>query len=141
MRKASGIRIQKNDKIQLNTILKLIAASSPSKERFLEDDICAFFCQLGGYFSIKKWLRLHLAYAGPTPIAALFAFQMKDRIYLYNSGFDPDFCQLSPGIITIGQDIKSGIEEGFKYYDFLRGAEAYKFGFGARTRYTMKLKR
>ncbi|GAH99507.1 unnamed protein product, partial [marine sediment metagenome] len=46
-----------------------------------------------------------------------------------------------PGIVTIGLDIKSAINEGKRYYDFLRGGETYKFRFGAEKRYTVRLTR
>jgi CelD/BcsL family acetyltransferase involved in cellulose biosynthesis len=75
------------------------------------------------------------------PLGILFSFQMRDCVYLYNSGFNPEYTHVSPGVVTIALDIKSAIEEGKKFYDFLRGDEEYKFRFGAHKRYTMRLRR
>jgi CelD/BcsL family acetyltransferase involved in cellulose biosynthesis len=72
-------------------------------------------------------------------IGMLLGFGFKRRVYLYNMGFNPAFRTLSPGIVTIGLDIHSAIDDGFQYYDFLRGDEDYKFRLGAKSRYTVRL--
>ncbi len=103
--------------------------------------MCAFLKNVAQLFSQQSWLRFRAAYLDARPIGVLFSFQFGDRIYLYNAGFDPDFFHLSPGIVAIGLDIKTAIDEGFKYYDFLRGEENYKRQFGVRKRSTMRIMR
>jgi CelD/BcsL family acetyltransferase involved in cellulose biosynthesis len=52
-------------------------------------------------------------------------------VALYNSGFDPDARAMSPGVVLIARTIEDAITRGFRRYDFLRGEEPYKYGFGA----------
>jgi hypothetical protein len=141
MRNASDFEIKAVDSSHLEIFLKLMAASDISKRNFLQEEIFDFFHMITDFFTVKNWLRMRTAFYNSKPIAALYSFQMKDRIYLYNSGFDPLFHQSSPGIVLIGKDIEAAINEGIKFYDFLRGDEEYKFRFGAQTRYTMRLMR
>jgi CelD/BcsL family acetyltransferase involved in cellulose biosynthesis len=51
--------------------------------------------------------------------------------YWYLGGFDPAVAKLGVGKIAIGESIRSSIEQGRRYYDFTRGAEAYKYWYGA----------
>ena len=50
---------------------------------------------------------------------------------LYNSGFDPRPARCRPGVVLIARTIEDAIARGFRRYDFLRGEEPYKYGFGA----------
>jgi CelD/BcsL family acetyltransferase involved in cellulose biosynthesis len=53
------------------------------------------------------------------------------RWYDYIGGFDPRFSALSPGTLLIGHAIDQATAEGAAHFDFLRGAEAYKYRWGA----------
>jgi CelD/BcsL family acetyltransferase involved in cellulose biosynthesis len=64
--------------------------------------------------------------------AALFNFDFGDRIWVYNSGLDPDaFGNLSLGVVLTAKAIEWAIENGRVEFDFLRGSETYKYRFGA----------
>lgn len=141
LRKATEIEIRTVEPAHLDVFFKLMAASDPGKKDFLQKEIRGFFTAIAGFFDTHQWLRMRTAFSDSKPIAALFSFQMNNHIYLYNSGFDPDFFRLSPGIVIIGMDIMAAIEEGVRHYDFLRGDEKYKFRFGAEKRYTVRLTR
>jgi CelD/BcsL family acetyltransferase involved in cellulose biosynthesis len=52
--------------------------------------------------------------------------------HLYNSGFDPRFRSLSVGLMCKVLSLKDAIEKGCKNYDFLKGAETYKYRLGGR---------
>ena len=65
------------------------------------------------------------------PAAALFCLEQAGSVSLYNSGFDPEARALSPGVVLIARTIEDAIARGFRRYDFLRGEEPYKYGFGA----------
>jgi CelD/BcsL family acetyltransferase involved in cellulose biosynthesis len=52
----------------------------------------------------------------------------------YQSGFDPAYSKHSVGVATMGLAIKTAIEEGALEYDFLHGAEEYKFHWASATR-------
>lgn len=55
-----------------------------------------------------------------------------DRLFLYLSGFDPEFAHESPGSILLGEVIGTAMAEGRREIHFLRGNEAYKYSWGAR---------
>jgi len=140
LRKAMGTNVKTIEPGQIDLLFKSMSISDKNKEDFLTPDVCGFFKMIAVFFHEKGWLRFRAAFVNAQPIAALFAFAFKRRIYLYNTGFEPEYGDLSPGIVTIGLDIKDAIDEGFKVYDFLRGGEEYKFRFGAQERYTMRVK-
>jgi CelD/BcsL family acetyltransferase involved in cellulose biosynthesis len=75
---------------------------------------------------------------GATPLAALAAIvdRQKKTLYAYIVGHNAKFAKLSPGKAVIGYSIRSAIENGFQVFDFLAGADAYKFSFGAKQRGT-----
>jgi CelD/BcsL family acetyltransferase involved in cellulose biosynthesis len=64
--------------------------------------------------------------------AALFNFDYRNRIWVYNSGLDPSaFAALSPGVVLTSAAIERAIALDRAEFDFLRGDEEYKYRFGA----------
>jgi CelD/BcsL family acetyltransferase involved in cellulose biosynthesis len=122
-----------------DTLFKLMKASDESKTQFLNPDIVAFFEELIVAFSVNGWLRMRSLIIDRRPAGMILAFALKDRVYLFNMGFDPSYRSMSPGIVTIAMDIRSAISEGYVYYDFLRGDEDYKYRLGAQERYTLRV--
>ncbi len=141
LRKANGVEMRSMEPEHISILFELMSNSDKNKKRFLTSDVREFFRAITNSFFSNRWLRFHATFLDTQPIGAIFSFQNKKRIYLYNTGFNPEFYYLSPGIVTIGLDIKSAINEGKRYYDFLRGGETYKFRFGAEKRYTVRLTR
>jgi CelD/BcsL family acetyltransferase involved in cellulose biosynthesis len=62
------------------------------------------------------------------------------RSYYYVGGFDPGRRALSPGTLLIAQAIEQASGEGAAAFDFLRGAEPYKYRWGARDQATWTLR-
>lgn len=125
----------------VDILFRLMTVSDNSKKEFLTPDIMAFFIELTNAFDRNGWLRLRALYSDGKPVGIIFAFALRGRVFLYNMGFDPAYRQISPGIMAVALDIRSAISEGYEYYDFLRGDEDYKYRFGARERYTVRLMR
>ncbi|AMX99084.1 GNAT family N-acetyltransferase [Mesorhizobium ciceri] len=71
-------------------------------------------------------------------IGAYYGFHHRGRAYAYLGGFDPAYAEESPGAILIGHAIVESIREDAREFDFLRGQEAYKYGWGAADRWTMR---
>jgi CelD/BcsL family acetyltransferase involved in cellulose biosynthesis len=71
-----------------------------------------------------------------TIVSALAIFvDRSTRSYLFLlAGRDETFSGPSPGLCLHAHAIRHAIENGFRTYDFLRGDEAYKFSFGAKSR-------
>jgi CelD/BcsL family acetyltransferase involved in cellulose biosynthesis len=55
--------------------------------------------------------------------------------YLYLGGYDPAHAKLGIGKIAIGHGIRTSIDAGRTYYDFMMGAEPYKYWYGATDRF------
>lgn len=76
-------------------------------------------------------LRLHGLRVDGELAAVLYALADARRCYYYLAGFDPALRTLSPGTLVIAQAIGQAIAEGAQAFDFLRGAEPYKYRWGA----------
>ena len=63
-------------------------------------------------------------------VAAFLNFDYGNRIWVYNSGMDPQFAASSPGWILLAMLVRRAIEQGRGAFDFMRGSEAYKFQWG-----------
>ncbi len=74
-----------------------------------------------------------LRLAGAVAAAAL-VLHAPGRWLLYLGGFDPARRFESPGTLLIGHVIEQAIAAGVGELDFLRGAEAYKYAWGAEER-------
>ena len=68
------------------------------------------------------------------PAAAIFSFEDEAGFYLYNSAFEPEVRNLSPGNVVLSHLIERSIAEQKHVFDFLKGDEAYKFRLGAKPR-------
>jgi CelD/BcsL family acetyltransferase involved in cellulose biosynthesis len=141
MKKVNGAVIQDVKPTEIDRFLEFMAGSHGRKGAFLTPKMIRFFEVLIESFYKKGWLRLRAAIFEGQTIGMLLGFDFKQRVYLYNMGFDPELRTLSPGIVTIGLDIHAAIDEGYKYYDFLRGDEDYKYRLGAIERHTVRLKK
>jgi CelD/BcsL family acetyltransferase involved in cellulose biosynthesis len=62
--------------------------------------------------------------------AAYCCFDYNLRIYVYNSGFNMEYSEYSPGWVLLSYLIQHAIQEGKTHFDFMRGDETYKYRFG-----------
>ena len=92
----------------------------------------SFFRSLAKAMAQARLLRFGILELESLPIAAVLCFDYNNRVYLYNSGYDPQYGSLSAGLISKILSIKDSIERGRDKYDFLRGAENYKYRLGGR---------
>jgi Acetyltransferase (GNAT) domain len=116
----------------MQTFLDLHRKSGADKAHFMDDRMAAFFLDMAGRLIDTGWLDLAILEVDKQPAAAYFSFNYRDRIYLYNSGYDPAFASYSAGIALLAYRIHKAIRQGCKYFDFLRGDEPYKYDFGAK---------
>lgn len=76
-------------------------------------------------------LRLHgLRLAGEL-VAVLYALAHRRRCYYYIAGFETRHAFFSPGSLLLAHAIEQAAAEGCTVFDFLRGAEPYKYRWGA----------
>ncbi len=106
--------------------------ASAGKNEFMTGQMSAFFQRLASDMAAAGWLQLAFIEIEGQLAATLFNFDYDGRIWVYNSGFDPQaFPALSPGIVLNAWLIEQAIQSGHHVYDFLRGDEVYKYRFGA----------
>jgi CelD/BcsL family acetyltransferase involved in cellulose biosynthesis len=79
-------------------------------------------------------LRLHVLRIDERIVGAYYGFVQRDRAYAYLTGFDPEYRFESPGTILFAHAIEEALREGARAFDFLRGREPYKYGWGATDR-------
>ncbi len=77
-------------------------------------------------------LRMYAIRIDGHDVAVFYGFRSRDTVYYYLSGYDPSLEKLSPGTIIVAHAIEQAVREGAKTFDFLRGAEDYKYGWGAK---------
>jgi CelD/BcsL family acetyltransferase involved in cellulose biosynthesis len=116
----------------LDIFLKMFVESREDKADFLTPQAESFFRDLTATMAEFGFLRAGMLELDGRPMAAVLAFDYKDTVYLYNSGFDPTQSQLSVGILSKALLIKDSIERGKKKFDFLKGAERYKYHLGGK---------
>ena len=105
--------------------------SKVGKARFMDEPMEAFFRDLTAALAAGDLAALWMLWLEGRPAAALLCLEQEGAVSLYNSGFDPEARALSPGVVLIARTIEDAIARGFRRYDFLRGEEPYKYGFGA----------
>ena len=67
-------------------------------------------------------------------LASAFGWELDDGYYFYNSAFDADASSASPGAVLLSSLIERQIDRGVAVFDFLKGAETYKYRHGAEAR-------
>jgi CelD/BcsL family acetyltransferase involved in cellulose biosynthesis len=115
----------------MDSFVGLHRKSKTGKARFMDDRMEGFFREVGPQLAAAGWAALWLLWLEDRPAAALFNLEYGGSVAVYNSGFDPAARALSPGVVLIARTIEDAIARGARRYDFLRGDEPYKYGFGA----------
>jgi CelD/BcsL family acetyltransferase involved in cellulose biosynthesis len=116
----------------IDIFLELFRQSRRDKATFMNAQRDSFFRSLAKAMAQAGLLRLGILELESLPIAAVLCFDYNNSVYLYNSGYDPQYGSLSAGLISKILSIKDSIERGREKYDFLRGAENYKYRLGGR---------
>ena len=135
---AAGARVTRvgpNDDLAqaVEDFLALLQKSTREKQEWLNDGRRAVFHDVAQAAHETGTLQLLFAEVNGRKAAGLFNFDYGRRIWVYNSGLDPAaFGHLSLGVVVTARAIEMAIEKGHDTFDFLRGAETYKYRFGAQ---------
>jgi len=116
----------------LDIFFKLMRVSRKDKAAFLTPRMESFFRALAETMAEAGMLRFGVLEISKKPVAAVMCFDYNDKVYLYNSGYDPEYGYISVGLLSKLLSIKDSIERGKKVYDFLKGPEEYKYRLGGR---------
>jgi CelD/BcsL family acetyltransferase involved in cellulose biosynthesis len=124
--------VEEADPGVLDIFFKLMRVSRKDKAAFMTARMESFFRSLAETMAEAKLLRFGILEISGKPVAAVMCFDYNDKVYLYNSGYDPAYGYLSVGLLSKLLSIKDSIERGRRRYDFLKGTEEYKYRLGGR---------
>lgn len=108
-----------------------LMAHDPEKSAFLTEAM-----RLQMRLSIRAafhagWLQLAFLEVNGEKAAGYLNFDYDGHLWVYNSGLDFRFRELSPGWVLLGHLLEWANQNQRQYFDFLRGNEEYKYRFGA----------
>ena len=84
------------------------------------------------------WLQLAFLEVDGEKAAGYLNFDYAGRIWVYNSGLDMKFRDLSPGWVLLGHLLQWATENKRTGFDFMRGDEPYKYRFGGVDRFVVR---
>jgi hypothetical protein len=93
---------------------------------FLDSDFLKFHLETVKVLSKTGNVKLMFLKVKEKIIAGIYLLIDCNKYYYYQSGFDPEWNQLSPGTLLFYYAIKRAHENGFEEFDFLQGEESYK---------------
>lgn len=79
-------------------------------------------------------LRMYELRVSERTAAIFYGFAHHDTVYYYLGGYDPAFEKMSIGTVIVAHAIEEAARAGAQRFDFLRGAEQYKYAWGAEDR-------
>jgi CelD/BcsL family acetyltransferase involved in cellulose biosynthesis len=117
---------------ELETFLELFRNSRNDKADFLTPEMELFFKSIVEAMAGAGFLRLNFMELDGKPVAATLCFDYRNCMYLYNSGYDPEYGWLSAGLLSKALCIQDSISQGKERFDFLKGDEVYKYHLGGQ---------
>ncbi len=115
---------------ELEAFFQMMADSRRDKALFLTAEMRLFFEKITAAMSSYELLRMAFLEVGVARVAAILYFEYNDRIYLYNSGYMPQYAEMNVGLVSKLYCIGQAIEERKRVFDFLKGPEVYKSRLG-----------
>ena len=112
--------------------LRLFRESRDDKAIFLTNRIESFFRSLVKATARSGLLRFGILELNASPVAVVMYFDYNNSVFLYNNGYDPKHSFLSVGLISKVLCLKDSVERGRGKFDFLKGAEEYKYRLGGK---------
>jgi CelD/BcsL family acetyltransferase involved in cellulose biosynthesis len=127
----------------MDDFMTLHRESRQDKTDFMTPEMESFFRRMASALAAEDVVRLFMLKINGKPAATVFCFDAGSHLYLYNSGYDPEFSGLSVGLVSKALVLQWAIENGMPGLDFLRGDEPYKYDLGAKDQqiYTLRLTR
>jgi CelD/BcsL family acetyltransferase involved in cellulose biosynthesis len=116
----------------MDMFFKMFVESRSDKAEFLTEKREAFFRLLTAKMAEAGLLKLGVLELDSKPVAQIICFDYNGCVFLYNSGYNPDYVSLSAGLLSKVLAIKASIEIGKRKFDFLKGSETYKFQLGGK---------
>jgi len=124
---------------EIDGFLELMA-NDPEKDAFLTD---VMYTQMRAsvHAAFKEgWLQLAFLEVDGKKACGYLNFDYNNRIWVYNSGLNFDYSEISPGWVLLGHLLQWANEHGRSEFDFMRGDEAYKYKFGGLDHPVLRIK-
>ena len=115
----------------LDDFLRLHGAARSEKAAFMTERMARFFRRIVLALAQEGLVELIFLTLDHVRVAGVLCFRTEDELLLYNSGYEPAYAGLSVGLLSKALALQRAIEEGRRRFDFLRGAEPYKYDLGA----------
>ncbi|MFZ0533686.1 MAG: GNAT family N-acetyltransferase [Anaerolineales bacterium] len=123
---------------EMDSFLDLMACD-PNKAKFLTPAMRTQMRSIMQVANDAGWLQLAFIEIDGKKAAGYLNFDYMNHIWVYNSGLDFRFSELSLGWVLLGHLLQWANEQQRRYFDFMRGDEQYKYRFGAVDRRVMRL--
>lgn len=91
-----------------------------------------FLREAATVMSREGMLRIFTLWFRDQIVAILLGFCTPTTIFSYLSAFDPEYESFGFGRKLLEQSIQYGYAHGYRYWNFLRGTEPYKFSWGGQ---------
>lgn len=124
---------------EMDEFLRLHTISRQDKAEFMSGAMPAFFRRMAMAMAGAGLLRLFMLRVDGKAAATVLCFDAGTSLYMYNSGYDPEFSSYAVGLLSKALVLKWAIEQGKETLDFLRGNESYKYDLGAKDRKIYRL--
>ena len=124
---------------EVDTFLAMMA-EEPDKAKFLTGEMRRQMHLSCRAAFENGWLQLAFLAVDGQCAAGYLNFDYMNRIWVYNSGIDRRFLELSPGWVLLGHLLQWANENKRTEFDFMRGNEEYKYRFGAKDNYVLRAK-
>jgi CelD/BcsL family acetyltransferase involved in cellulose biosynthesis len=115
-----------------------LMAEDPNKCDFLIPPMSGQMKAMARAAFREGWLQLAFLEVDGEKACGYLNFDYAGRIWVYNSGLDRRFMDLSPGWVLLAYLVQWATAHGRSEFDFLRGSEDYKYKFGGRDRLVMR---
>jgi CelD/BcsL family acetyltransferase involved in cellulose biosynthesis len=117
-----------------------LMANDPEKAVFLTESMRAQMHATAQTAFREGYLQLAFMEVFGQKTAGYFNLDYGNKIWVYNSGLDRKFMELSPGWVLLGYLLQWANEHKRLEFDFMRGDEDYKYKFGGQNRHVMRVK-
>ncbi len=130
-------------KDRVGDFITLMRQSREDKDVYMTPERERFFYRIAERTAQLGVLRLFFLELDGKPVATTLCFDYGTSRLLYNSGYDPAYSYYSVGLLLNALALRDAIEQGKRYFDFMRGPEPYKYDLGGHDRilYRMVVKR
>ncbi|MCX6020415.1 MAG: GNAT family N-acetyltransferase, partial [Chloroflexi bacterium] len=116
----------------MTDFFRLHRLSREEKAVFMDEKMEGFFRAIAAHFVPLGVMKIFFMELDGVRVASAICFDWQNNLYLYNSGYDHAYSNLSVGLLLKALCIREAITSGKVIFDFLRGDEPYKYDLGGK---------